>query len=318
MDKVFILNIFLILIIVLIISLFMVYYFKFSRLATNIEKNLEYGCTSELNIPEPEYKDSFNDDQKELFYKQYILYGVNILYYYTEKDEKLIVNNDTTKLNKILYDAKDIMFGMFVYHKKAKVNFIIYRGSQTDSDWSDIDFDISQVNYPFYDNACVHSGFYKRFIDLKTQIVKIFQTYDKRPLYIGGHSLGSPICILTSLFIQEKYNDNIDNVYVYVFALPRMGNQKFAEHVNDKLSNKLLIYQNQADIIPQLPFTSTLNIDNKERPFIYYNFQNNFYRHFYCAQKYICSNHGLPVYLKNIENSKIIDLNYCNEQICKF
>ena len=98
-----------------------------------------------------------------------------------------------------------------------------------------------------------------------------------------------------------------------------MGNQNFAQYVNVNLNNKLQIYENKADIIPQLPFTSTLNIDNKKRPFIYYNFSSNFYYYFYCGQKYICSNHGLRVYYDNFNNSQqITNMNYCNNKICNY
>ena len=209
------------------------------------------------------------------------------------------------------------MFGMYVYHKKANMNFIIYRGSSTNSDWTDIDFDIKQSDYPNFKNACVHSGFYKRFNELKVQLVKLLQVYDtSKELFIGGHSLGCPISILTSLFIDQSYNNITQRNFV--FALPKMGNQNFAEYVNDKLDNKLIIFQNQADIIPQLPFTSTININNKNRPYLYYNFKDDFYRHFYCARKYICSNHGLKVYHDNIEKAKISNINYCDNQVCSY
>lgn len=316
MDKVYILNIFLILILVLIISLFLVYYFKITRLATNLTTNLEYGCTTELDIPEPKYE---NITDEKLFYKQFICYGINLVYYYTEKNKKIIVNDETTELKQILYDKDKNMFGIFVYHKKANVNFIIYRGSLTSSDWSDIDFDIEQKDYPNHQNACVHSGFYNRFNELKDQLVKIFGSYNDKTisLYIGGHSLGCPICIFTALLISQKYSNIHTNTYV--FALPKMGNQNFAQYVNDTLHNKLEIYENQADIIPQLPFTSTLNIDNKKRPYIYYNFRKEYYYYFYCVQKYICSNHGVLVYHDNISKAKqLLNIEYCSNQVCKY
>lgn len=318
MEKIYILNIFLIFTIILFISLFLVYYFKISRLATNLTKNLEYGCNTELAISEPEYKNTFTIEEKDIFYHQFLLYGMDILYYYSEKNKKLETNDNTTILYEILRDKDKNMFGMFAHHKKANVNFIIFRGSQTSTDWSDIDFDINQTDYTFYNNACVHAGFYKRFNELKEQLVKILSSYDKNiPLYIGGHSLGCPICVFTHLLIIQKYNHIQTNSYV--FALPKMGNQNFAQYVNINLNNKLKVYENKADIIPQLPFTSTLNVDDKTRPFIYYNFSNNFYYYFYCAQKFICSNHGLKVYYDNFNNSqRMTNLNYCNNKICNY
>lgn len=318
MDKVYILNIFLIFVLVLIISLFSVYYFKISKIVTTIEKNLEYGCEPSLTeIPEPQYTDG---EDKELFAKKYISYGVNLIYYCEDNNEDINSNIDqnTTEVSKILYDKNDNMFGAFFIHKTANIKFIIYRGSLTNSDWVDIDIDVKQEKYLHYDNACIHSGFYKRFNELKLQLVDILQNYSGEDLYIGGHSLGSPICILTSLFIKQTYKD-INN-FTYIFALPKMGNQPFAEYVNSQYTEKqLIIYQNDADIIPYLPITSTINVKNKEEPFIYYNFNNKFYRHFYCVRKYVCSNHGVKVYLDNIQNSKVFDnLHYCDDKICNY
>ena len=317
MEKIYILNIFLILTIVLIVSLFTSYFFKISRIATNLENNLSYGCKTKLDIPEPVYSTSFSVEEREKFYKQFILHGVNLLYYYAKNNDDLVINDDTTVLKKLIYDKHDKMFGMFVYHKTAKVNFLIYRGTLTQSDWSDIDIDIKQSDYVNCENGCVHSGFYKRFNELKDQLVNIFSVYDNKKLYIGGHSLGAPICIFTSLLIKNKYKDI--NYETYVFALPKMGNQNFAKYVNTNMHNKLKIYDNQADIIPNLPFTSTLNTDNKNRPYIYYNFKRDFYYYFYCARKFVCSNHGLKVYYDNIDRSKqMTDIEYCNEEICNY
>lgn len=318
MNKVFILNIFLIFILVLIISLFSVYYFKISTIVTNIEKNLDHGCDVNINeIEQPIY----NKNNEELYIKKFLIYCMNIIYYCADKDEDLnkFVNEDVFKLNEIIYDKDSHIFGIYITNIKLDSDMIIYRGSLTNSDWVNIDIDVKQDKYPHYDNACVHSGFYKRFNEIKIQLVNIFQNYNSnRKLYISGHSLGSPICVFTSLLIKQKYN-NIDNL-IYLYALPRMGNQQFATYINGLYKDEeLVIYENNADIITQLPLSSTINIKNQKKPFIYYKFDNKFYRYFYCVKKYVCQNHGLQVYHNNIENAKKNkDLYYCSNQICKY
>lgn len=289
MDNVYILNIFLIFSLLLVISLFSSYYLKLSRFTTRLERNLEYGCD---DIKRLEYTDI--DDTKD---SNIVLYIVDKIYESVNDNKDITTLIDASFIIKNKINDKDgILFGLHL--TKGGKDYIIFRGSSTKSDWTDIDIDIEQTKYT--STSCVHSGFYRRFKEIKPQLPPEI-TSDT--IVIGGHSLGSPIAIFTALHYKDEENLTINTI---VFALPRMGNKGFSDnHITTTFNttHTLEIYHNEADIIPQLPFTSTLNFDDKKRPFIYVNFKEDFYYDFYDARKYICSNHATRTYFDNIDKA---------------
>ena len=292
MDNVYILNIFLIFSLLLIISLFSSYYMKLSRFTTRLEKNLEYGCD---DIKRLEYTDidGTNDNNIVLYIVDKIYESVN-----DNKDINILIESSNLNIKTKILDKDDTLFGLHL--TKSGKDYIIFRGSYTNSDWVDIDIDVEQTKYD--NTSCVHSGFYRRFKEIKPQLTSV----TSGTLVIGGHSLGSPIAIFTALHYKNEANVTINT---NVFALPRMGNKDFSDnHIttsfnNNNTNHTLSIYHNEADIIPQLPFTSTLNFDDKTSPFIYVNFNKIFYHDFYDARKYICTNHATKTYFDNLKEA---------------
>ena len=147
--------------------------------------------------------------------------------------------------------------------------FIVYRGSQTPSDWVS-NFRIFQTKRPLRfssENYCsyvpgeVHKGFNDQYTRpdnrrQKPSIATIVeQTLTKefiadRKIYIAGHSLGAALATLTAAHVKLLHKQA--DVYLYTSASPRVGDADFEEYFLTENIKSFRIY-NQLDWVPKLP-----------------------------------------------------------------
>ena len=72
---------------------------------------------------------------------------------------------------------------------------------------------------------------------------------------VVGHSLGAAIALLDGAFLSLQLQKNL-TVNVITFALPRVGNQAFANFIDTQLSGRVTHVNNKEDPIPVLhPFS---------------------------------------------------------------
>lgn len=89
--------------------------------------------------------------------------------------------------------------------------------------------------------------------EILEQITNIRKQYPNDTITITGHSLGAAISLFDALAIQNTFkNATVDTV---LFGMPRIGNQEFANLVDEVLPNQKHII-NQRDPVPHLPFQS--------------------------------------------------------------
>lgn len=106
----------------------------------------------------------------------------------------------------------------------------------------------------------IHDGFASIYARLSRPVIDAARHLDPtKPLFISGHSLGSPLASLAALDIAQKIPIFRDNLRLYTYAGPRLGNPAFAEAFSRLVPNSYRIV-NQADLVPTLPPTRTRDI----------------------------------------------------------
>jgi hypothetical protein len=98
-----------------------------------------------------------------------------------------------------------------------------------------------------------------------------------------------------------------------LFAPPKVGNYEFMAHVNDKVGqtdkNNLMIVKNRSDIVPTMPPSSVINVNDKDKPFVYYDYSQDYTFHIDNYQKFLCDNHLTWAYFEGITGQCNIDPN---------
>jgi len=145
-----------------------------------------------------------------------------------------------------------VYFG-FVLTSKTD-NIIIFRGTQRTTEWIG-DVFLFQKNYEGFRNSKIHSGFadiYKGLAEQTREIAR--QLNPSLPCYISGHSLGSALATLAAIDIAQNVPKLKDQIRLYTYAGPRVGNPDFAQMHSQVIPNSYRIV-NLADSIPLSPPT---------------------------------------------------------------
>jgi predicted lipase len=137
---------------------------------------------------------------------------------------------------------------------------LVLRGTQRGYEWfqtlraNQVEAkDVSGLSF----TGSIHEGFSTIYSHLSGAVIKAARTLDPaRPLYVAGHSLGSPLASLAALDIAQKIPTLRHNLRLYTYAGPRLGNPAFAEAFSRLLPNSYRIV-NLADLVPSLPPTKT-------------------------------------------------------------
>jgi hypothetical protein len=106
-------------------------------------------------------------------------------------------------------------------------------------DWFD-DLEYELIDFPQCQGCKVHDGFYKSWLLLKPMIYDALYVYWSEygkgnysiPVQVTGHSLGAA---LASNCAIDFVDNGIKPELVYVYGLPRVGNDNFANYYNSKI-----------------------------------------------------------------------------------
>ena len=149
----------------------------------------------------------------------------------------------------------DLFIGYILTSKTN--NIIAFRGTQTKAEWVQ---NLRAVQQEYRDlitgksYGLVHRG----FMDIVRQkignsLLEVVQQLDPTiPCYITGHSLGSAIATLTALEIALNVPQMREQIQLYTYAAPRVGNSDFTQAHNSLIPNSYRIV-NQGDFVPLIP-----------------------------------------------------------------
>ncbi|MBR8832778.1 MAG: lipase family protein [Stigonema ocellatum SAG 48.90 = DSM 106950] len=149
-----------------------------------------------------------------------------------------------------------VYFGFVLTSKTS--NIIVFRGTQRTTEWI-ADVLLFQKHYEGFGNSKIHSGFADIYKGLAQQTREIAsQLNPSLPCYIAGHSLGSALATLAAVDIALKVPKLKDQIRLYTYAGPRVGNPDFAQMHSHIVPNSYRIF-NLADSIPLSPPTMFRN-----------------------------------------------------------
>jgi len=152
------------------------------------------------------------------------------------------------KINQLI----PVYFGFVLTSKTA--NIIIFRGTQRTTEWIG-DIILFQRNYEGFANSKIHSGFadiYKKLAQQTREIAS--QLNPSLPCYISGHSLGSALATLAAVDLALKVPKLKEQIRLYTYGGPRVGNPNFAQMHSKIVPNSYRIF-NLSDSIPLSPPT---------------------------------------------------------------
>lgn len=145
-----------------------------------------------------------------------------------------------------------VYFGFVLTSKAASI--IIFRGTQRTTEWIG-DILLFQKNYEGFANSKIHSGFANIYKDLAQQTREIANQLNPSVLcYVSGHSLGSALATLAAVDLALKVPKLKEQIRLYTYAGPRVGNSNFAQMHSQIVPNSYRIF-NLADSIPLSPPT---------------------------------------------------------------
>ena len=136
-------------------------------------------------------------------------------------------------------------------------NIIAFRGTQTQAEWLN---NLRAAQQEYHDLTTGESyGFVHRgFMDIVRHKIgnSLLETVQKLdptiPCYITGHSLGSAIATLAALEIALNVPQIKEQIQLYTYAAPRVGDSDFAQAHNSLIPNSYRIV-NQGDFVPLIP-----------------------------------------------------------------
>lgn len=126
--------------------------------------------------------------------------------------------------------ASPVYWGFILTSERS--NILVYRGTQRVHEWVQTiradQVENSQVpNFEF--EGRVHEGFAGIYAELAEATIETVKTLDPSlPLYVAGHSLGSPLATLAAMDIALRVPAIKDQIRLYSFAGPRLGDLTFA------------------------------------------------------------------------------------------
>lgn len=160
-------------------------------------------------------------------------------------------------------ERADLFIG-FVLTSKTN-NIIAFRGTQTQAEWLE-NLRANQLEYRDRNTnksyGLVHRGFMEivrhKIADPLLEIVR--QLDPTIPCYITGHSLGSAIATVAALEIALNVPQIREQIQLYTYASPRVGNSVFAKAHTALIRNSYRIV-NQSDFVPVIP---PVTINNRQ------------------------------------------------------
>ncbi|BAU10925.1 hypothetical protein LEP3755_14170 [Leptolyngbya sp. NIES-3755] len=132
-------------------------------------------------------------------------------------------------------------------------NIIVFRGTSNPKEWV-ANFQASQSDYlqAGTRRGRVHTGFLRLYNQLSEQVRSAATRFNPAlPCFIVGHSLGGALATLAAADLAQ--NSALKNqLRLYSYAAPRVGDRAFAEFLNGIVPNSYRII-NLADIVPMVP-----------------------------------------------------------------
>ncbi|MDJ0897323.1 MAG: lipase family protein [Xenococcus sp. MO_188.B8] len=159
-----------------------------------------------------------------------------------------------------LIPKTDLIYAGFILKSSAN-NIIVFRGTQEPEEWI-ANLNVQQIDYQSNNPQAgkIHQGFNNLYFSGVQQWLhqEIEQLNPAIPCYVAGHSLGGAIAVLAALDLGLNFSNLREQIQMYNYAPPRVGNPTFAKFYSDLVPNSYRVV-NQADSTWLLPPTQLDN-----------------------------------------------------------
>ena len=223
----------------------------------------------------PDYNANFSD------YRQLASFQIEeeIIENYWQLKDSIFSADSSNSMQKTLHDAEStvrelaqrivqrrhrtpVFVGFVIASDKG--NIIAFRGTQTQVEWwrnlqatqKDYLDPITKKQY-----GRVHQGYWKIVREqINSSLIKAVRQLDPTiPCYITGHSLGGAVATLSAMEIALQVPEIRDQIQLYTYAAPRIGDRAFAQAHSQLIPNSYRI-TNLSDSVPLVP---PIQIKNK-------------------------------------------------------
>ena len=212
-----------------------------------------------------------------------------------------IYSDFDSRLPKEIKHTETVGNNCFLYKiKQLNLKIISYRGTRTSDDViTDLDSVQSEMS-GFTSEILAHRGFYRLWAPQKDEIKHFIKNKcdNNSTLLITGHSLGCASALFTALLISQLQIIPKNNIHLYMFAPPRIGNQHLIKKLDELVPNNYAII-NIPDIVPNLPFVTFPTLGNT---WYYENFSNRYIMDIQMGS--ISLNHRLDTYMCGLRGSE--------------
>ncbi|OQR90782.1 alpha/beta-hydrolase [Thraustotheca clavata] len=152
---------------------------------------------------------------------------------------------DGVNLAEAFYDAPTDTYGWVL--KGDKRIIVVFRGTLSlPNAFTDLQVNMVYPDFAVDDKklygARVHSGFWAAYLTVRASIRRIVEAtmaeMDEFQLYITGHSLGGALATLMAMDVMTDSTWQLkEEVVVYTYGSPRVGNHKFASSFKQYVHN---------------------------------------------------------------------------------
>ena len=223
----------------------------------------------------PDYNTNFHE------YKQVVSFQIKeeIVENYWQLQESIFSADNDNSMQKTLHDAEStirelaqrivqrrhrtpVFVGFVIASDKG--NIIAFRGTQTQIEWwrnlqatqKDYLDPITKEQY-----GKVHQGYWKIVREqIGSALIEAVRQLDPAiPCYITGHSLGGAVATLSAMEIALQVPEIREQIQLYTYAAPRIGDREFAQAHSQLIPNSYRI-TNLSDSVPLVP---PIQIKNK-------------------------------------------------------
>lgn len=191
----------------------------------------------------------------------------NVLDRYTQT-ASIYVMNDGSSLPVELRVARSLLGGpgqnVPVYFgfllKSSDHNILVFRGTQTTRDWlANLQLDQSDYIQAGVKQGQVHRGFFRLYNTLAPQTRNAVNQLDAAvPCYITGYSLGGALATLAAADLAASNAKLQEQLRLYTYASPRVGNPAFAAFYEKLVPNSYRII-NLTDTVVMVPPSEVRN-----------------------------------------------------------
>ena len=223
----------------------------------------------------PDYNANFDN------YQQIASFQIEeeIIENYWQLQESIFTEDSQNSMQKTLHDAESrireiaqrivsqkhripVYIGFAIASDKR--NIIAFRGTQTQLEWWR-NLQATQNDYSdpitgdYYGK--VHQGYFKIVREkIGKSLIEIVRQLDPTiPCYITGHSLGGAVATLSAMEIALNVPEIREQIQLYTYAAPRIGDRDFAEAHSRLIPNSYRVV-NLSDSVPLVP---PIEIKNK-------------------------------------------------------